>query len=332
MFSKLARRHSGGCFLPARRSWVALLVVGLLVAGCSGSKAPVQQAGVAPLDQVLSAGVSASPTPAPTVVPQPRPSAWASAPRLREGSKPAPELSARAAVVIDEASGAMLFDKNAREPLPPASLVKIATAATAIESGKLDAVVTSDVDYIWDFDIGDSVMGLLPGDQFTLKDLLYGMLLPSGNDAAAVISRAVGGSEPAFVARMNALAASQGLHDTHFVDAHGLSPENRSSAYDLAMLSRYAMSLPAFREIVGTTEYVAHGSRDIHMNNINGFLFQSVGADGVKTGYTEEAGHTLIGSATRDGHRLYVVILNAPLRDTDSNRLMNWAFDAYVWG
>jgi serine-type D-Ala-D-Ala carboxypeptidase (penicillin-binding protein 5/6) len=157
--------------------------------------------------------------------------------------------------VLDEASGALLYGKNADRPLPPASLTKVATAIVALESGSLDDTVAVDVDSRKMK--SSTVMGLLPGDEFSLRDLMFGLLLPSGNDAALAVGRHVGGSDAEFVAMMNALAASLGLEQTHFANAHGLSARRHvSSAEDLALLARHAMSIPEFREIVGTSTHV----------------------------------------------------------------------------
>jgi D-alanyl-D-alanine carboxypeptidase len=156
-------------------------------------------------------------------------------------------------------------------------------------------------------------------------------MLPSGNDAALAIGRHIAGSDSDFVSRMNELLERQGLHESHFLNPHGLGGGNHvTSAYDLAMLSRYGMSLPGFKEIVNTTHYVAKGNREIPLNNVNTFLGYK-GADGVKTGYTRGAGSTLAASMTRDGHRLYAIVLNAPSRDYDASKLLNWAFGNFGW-
>lgn len=261
----------------------------------------------------------------PVLLPPP----WAAAP-VQRGSASPPDISAAAAVVLDEASGAVLYEKEAHQPLPPASLTKIVTAILALERGNLDAWVETDVD---SRQMGrGTVMGLLPGDHFPLRDLLYGLMLPSGNDAALAIGRSFAGSDEAFVAEMNTFVRRLGLRDSHFANPHGLGGQDHvASAYDLALLSRYAMSLPTFSEIVAARSWRAQGSREITMRNINSFLFSYPGADGVKTGYTWRAGQTLAASATRRGHRLYVVVLNAPRRDDDARRLLDWAFANFSW-
>lgn len=261
----------------------------------------------------------------------PLPAASAPAP-VQTGSEPPPDFDARGAIVIDEASGAVLFEQNAHESVPLASLTKIVTAILAIEGAPVDNwVAVNDVDYRQM--PGSSVMGIIPGDCFTLRDLLYGLMLPSGNDAALAIARFQAGSDEAFVNEMNTLLLRLGLTESHFTDPHGLgSAEHHASAYDIAMLSRYAMTeLPLFREIVNTRSHVAVGDRELSLRNVNSFLSQYDGGDGVKTGYTEEAGRTLSASATRNGHRVYAVILNDNNRYATAGALIDWAFDNYTW-
>jgi D-alanyl-D-alanine carboxypeptidase (penicillin-binding protein 5/6) len=274
----------------------------------------------------------ASPTPEPLPpLGSPRPEPWAAAPVLKASAAPPPEIAGIAAVVVDEASGAVLYDKNAHMPAAPASLTKIATLVLALEDGRLDDVVTTDVDSA--SMRGSTVMGLEPGDQFTLRDLLYGMMLPSGNDAALAIGRYVAGNDEAFVKRMNLLMRRLGLIETTWANPHGLDRggTHMTSAYDLAMLSRYGMSLPGFKEIVNTRYYAASGSRTIPLANINNFINSYAGADGLKTGYTRRAGSTLAASATRNGHRLYAIVLNSRSREYDASLLLNWAYASYTW-
>ena len=244
------------------------------------------------------------------------------------GSAPAPAVGAESAIVVDGVSGAVLFERDARRPLPPASLTKIATAIVALEGTDLDAWVVSNVDASEMYD--SSRMHLSVGDCFTVRDLLYGLMLPSGNDAALVLARYISGSDAAFVRRMHVMIDRLGLHETGFVDPHGLGGAgHESSAYDLAMLTRYAMGLPEFREIVATPSRTVHGSRTLPLHTGNLLLTRYDGADGVKTGFTEEAGYTLVASATREGRQLYAVVLNSPDRFADAERLLDWAFTSF---
>jgi D-alanyl-D-alanine carboxypeptidase len=242
-----------------------------------------------------------------------------------------PEVSAGAMLVMDDASGAVLLERNADTPLAPASLTKIATAVVTLqEAGDLDRRVRVDVDSMQM--PGSTVMGLLPGDEFTVRDLLYGLMLPSGNDAALALARIVSGSDSAFVGRMNDLLARLGLVESHFENPHGLGARNHlTSAYDFAVLTRYAMTVPGFTELASAKYWLASGLRTIPLYNLNTFLTAYPGADGVKVGFTELAGHTLVASATRWGHRVYVVLLNDAQSQADATKLMNWVFANYTW-
>ena len=245
---------------------------------------------------------------------------------------PAPRTGAAGAVVVvDDASGAVLYERNARKPLPPASLTKIATAALVIDRGRLDETVTVDIDFD-DPALDDAtVMGLRRGDRFRIRDLLYGTLLSSGADASLALGRAVSGSDQAFVRELNAFMVSIGLRDSHFTDSHGLGgPTHLSTAYDIAMLSRYSMRQTLFAQISRTRVWKAVGSRTLEVYNT--WQFDYRGGDGVKTGYTEEAGPTVSASATRAGHRVFVVILDSNSRDRDLAALMDWVFSTYCWG
>jgi D-alanyl-D-alanine carboxypeptidase (penicillin-binding protein 5/6) len=227
-----------------------------------------------------------------------------------------------------------MYQKDGHRLLPPASLTKIATAILTVEAGGLDAWVRTDVDSdLLARETDSSVMGLRPGDCFRVRDLLYGLMLPSGNDAALALGRQVAGNDETFVARMNALVARIGLTETTYRNAHGLpAPGHLTSAYDLAMLARYAMTLPDFVATVGLRQRTIQGSRTIALTNTNTLLGVYQGTDGVKTGYTEEAGRTMVVSATRNGHRVFVALLNAPDRDEDAMKLLDWAFTNVVFG
>lgn len=264
--------------------------------------------------------------PAANIVPAP----WASPPVAAKVITP-PTTNALAALVLDGSSGAVMYEKNGHLAVPPASLTKIVTAILTVEAKNLDSWVTVNVDSRVMY--GSSVMGLVPGDCFKVRDLLYGLMLPSGNDAALALGRFEAGSDDAFVTQMNALVKRLNLTDSHFVNPHGLTaPGHVASAYDLALLARYAMTLPDITAVVGTQNWTAQGSRTIPLSNVNTFLPIYPGADGVKTGFTEEAGRTLVASVTKNGRRVFVVILNSTNRDGDAKSLFDWAFSTYIWG
>ena len=242
-----------------------------------------------------------------------------------------PEISARAGIVVEYPSGRILYSRGAHDRLAPASTTKILTAILAIEYGKVQDIVTvADSDLV-----GESSMGLVGGEQQTMHELLYGLMLPSGNDAAAAIARSLGEkstsgdptlSDPGsrFIAMMNARVTQLGLKNSHFLNPHGLDmPEHYSSAYDLASLSWYAMHLPTFNEVVAQ---VGHDGPGHALMNTNEMLTRYPGADGIKTGWTDEGGLCLVTSATRDGKRLISVVLNAPQWYTDSAALLDYGF------
>jgi D-alanyl-D-alanine carboxypeptidase len=242
---------------------------------------------------------------------------------------PPPTVAARSAVVIDEATGKTLFGRDEHQRLPMASTTKIMTALVAVERGQLDQMVTVDVDAA---DMPDSsVMGLRPGERLTLRDLLYGMLLPSGNDAAVAIARAVGGSEPAFVALMNRRAAELGLADTHFANPHGLdAPDHYTTAVDLAQIARVALRNPTIAQIVATKEKTIRGRDTYNLKNTNRLLTRS-DVEGVKTGTTDLAGSCLVAAFRRNGHPVISVVLNTPDYAPDSLALADYSYSTYAW-
>lgn len=241
-----------------------------------------------------------------------------------------PAVTARNAVVIDGDTGRVLYGLAEHDRRPPASVTKIMTAILAIEHGDLGRTVISDVDGSTMTD--SSVMGLRIGVPITIEDLLYGLMLPSGNDAALVLAENTSGSVPAFVDAMNQKAAELGLTDTHFVNPHGLdNPDHYSSAYDLARLARYAMNNPEFAKIVGTQDWHLSPPSDYDLHNGNSLLASYPGADGVKIGWTDAAGWTFVGSAVRAGHRLVVAVLDTQNRDADATALLDWGFANYQW-
>lgn len=246
--------------------------------------------------------------------------------RLMHAGRP-PEILAEAAVVLDADTGQVLYEKNAHERRAPASTTKIMTALVTLENAQLTDVVRAGNDV----QVEPSIIGLEPGDQLTVEQLLYGLLLPSGNDAAIALADHVGGSIPQFAAMMNAKVAELGLEDTHFVNPHGLDADGHySSAYDLAVTARAAMRNPVFERIVRTQEYRIEGPVRWVFKNSNRLLGFYPGADGVKTGYTDNAGRCLVSSATRDGHRAISVVLDSGDTIGDSADLLTYFFSSFT--
>ena len=238
-----------------------------------------------------------------------------------------PAITARAAAVVEGSCGAFLYGRNPHERLPPASLVKLATALIAVERSNPEEEVDIGVDSAALVEeTGSTVMGLQPGLRLTLRDLLYGLLLPSGNDAALAIAEHIAGSVPAFVRLMNQRARELGLRDIHFTNPHGLDePGLYASAADLALLGRYVMANSTLAQIVATRAWQPSWDGPPLWNG-NGLLDAYPGLDGLKVGYTEKAGQTMVATAERDGRRLFVAVLGSRDRYTDVWRLLDWAF------
>ena len=233
----------------------------------------------------------------------------------------APSVSAEAAVVAELETGRILYAKNADRPMKAASTVKILTGLLALEN--LDPGRELTVLPEWTGLEGSS-MYLRAGETVTVSDLLYGLLLVSGNDAAMALACAVSGSEEAFVERMNRRAAELGMADSVFVDASGLAAQGHQvTAGDMAKLACAAMKNPDFRAVVSTRTARAAGRT---LQNHNKLLWRYEGTVGVKTGYTKAAGRTLVSCAERDGLTLVCVTLNAPSDWEDHAALLDWGF------
>ena len=243
-----------------------------------------------------------------------------------------PPVTAPEVAVVDDASGVLLYGKAPHAHEAPASTTKLATAIVTLEHTQdLDRPVAVTVSGIKMAEAdGSSIMGLVPGQHLTVRTLLDGLLLPSGNDAAEQLAISVGESRAEFVGLMNSLATDElGLHDTHFVNPSGMDADGHySSAYDLAQLARRAMREDVFRQIVASPEIVAQGFDLVGHNPLIGTY---PGADGVKTGTTDLAGKVLVGSATRNGHRVYVVVMHSDDIGADTSALLDWAWQEFSW-
>ena len=241
----------------------------------------------------------------------------------------APSVSARSAVLADAKSGAVLFEKNADERLAMASTTKIMTAKIILSKTSLSDVVTVPKEAAL---IEGSSIYLKEGEKITVKDLLYGLLLESGNDAAYTLAVFCAGSEEAFVRLMNEEAEKLKLFDTHFANPHGLSAENHyTSARDLAFLTKNAMENDIFREIVSTKTYVSTslGGVKRYFSNHNRLLKSESDIIGVKTGYTKAAGRCLV-TAASDGKSEYIAVTLDDRDDwRDHKNLFSFAFENY---
>ncbi len=238
-----------------------------------------------------------------------------------------PGNHALSAALIDVTSGRILFSQRGDEPMKIASLTKIMTAIVAIEHGNLDSNVKVSIRAAGK---EGSSLYLKAGEQITLRNALYGLMLRSGNDAAVAVAEHVGGSVEGFAYLMNKKAEEIGLTNSHFMNPHGLDQQGHfSSANDLAKLTAYAMHNPDFKEIVKTRVKSApnpHDSWDYKWVNKNKMLTMYDGADGVKTGYTKQALRTLVSSATRNGQQLVAVTLNDGDDWLDHRNLLDYGF------
>jgi D-alanyl-D-alanine carboxypeptidase (penicillin-binding protein 5/6) len=244
----------------------------------------------------------------------------------------APSISAAAGILVDMDSGEILWEHRPHQALPPASVTKVLTTLVALENFSPDQEVTVTRTAL--FQAGDdSVMGLQPRDVLTVQDLLEGMLLPSGDDAASAIAVDTVG-EARFVAAMNAQVAALGLRDSHFSNTSGLDdPDLWASAYDLAVIATFTYDrYPLFDQIVDTRTVDLPATPDhpaFHLDNLDQLLQDDPEAVGIKPGWTGNAGYCLIGLAVHGGHRLLAVLLhagNAPVQET---RLLDWGFQVH---
>jgi D-alanyl-D-alanine carboxypeptidase (penicillin-binding protein 5/6) len=273
-------------------------------------------------------------TPLPTLPPTPTPPP---APILTVVGTP-PAIKASAAYLLDMDTGHVLDNVNGEKPMPMASTTKIMTALIAIQTGNLDQLITIGQDAYDRVHVdGGSSAQLVVGDKVPLKDLLYGLLLPSGDDAAVAIADGLGnGNKANFVQRMNLFAYRLHLFQTHYINPDGLTltdnQDHYTTAFDLVRLAEYAMSIPLFAQIVQTQTYELPATGLHHAykwTNTNPLLGSYKGAVGIKTGFTYAAGYCLVFAAVRNGHHLIGVVLHSPSeaqRAQDATTLLNWGF------
>ncbi len=250
------------------------------------------------------------------------------------GAEPAdlnpPEVTADAAVLMDAQTGQVLYDKNMHQRRPPASTTKIMTALLALEGGDLKQKVIVSPHAA---SVGEASIHLQAYEELTLEELLYGALLRSGNDACVAIAEHIAGSEANFVNLMNYKAKLLGGYNTNFCNTNGLPDDNHySSAYDLALFTRYAMGNKNFCQMVHTRQKTISGpgSIDRHLTNTNKLLWSYSWVEGVKTGTTDAAGQCLVTSAQKEGRRLICVVLHSRDRYRDTLKLLNYGFENFT--
>jgi serine-type D-Ala-D-Ala carboxypeptidase (penicillin-binding protein 5/6) len=244
----------------------------------------------------------------------------------------APSLSAQRAVLMDGDTGRVLYEKDAHSKSRIASITKIMTAVLAVESGRMDEDVT----------VSENASGtegsslyLKAGEKIKLEDLVYGLMLRSGNDSAVAIAEFVGGSLEGFVHLMNQKAAEIGMKDSHFSNPHGLDDheDHYSTAYDMALLTKYAMENDLYKKIAGTKVHTAPNPEekwDRKWKNKNRLVTELYKySTGGKTGYTKRAKRTLVSTASKDGENLIAVTLNAPDDWNDHIGMFEYGFDQF---
>ncbi|MCK8825727.1 D-alanyl-D-alanine carboxypeptidase family protein [Fuchsiella alkaliacetigena] len=241
-----------------------------------------------------------------------------------------PEITAESAILIDAETGEVLYSQNAHEKRPPASTTKIMTGILALEMGDLDAEVKASSRAAYE---GGSTIWLGEGEVLKLEELLYGLLLNSGNDAAVAIAEHIGGSVEEFAHLMNRKARELGALNTTFKNPNGLpQPGHLTTAYDLAMITRYALQNQTFAEIVNTTRKTITWQGHTYgrsLLNTNRLLRRFKNVDGVKTGYTNAAGRCLVSSATKEGRQVISVVLKSNQMWNDSIKLLNYGLEAF---
>lgn len=242
-----------------------------------------------------------------------------------------PELNARIALIYDRASGRIIYEKNGNKQTPMASTTKILTSIVILENADLKETVTIGSKAAG---TGGSRLGLKKNDKITVNDLLYGLMLRSGNDAAVALALHVGGSIEGFADMMNKKAEELGLTNSHFVVPHGLDNEGHyTTAYELAKMADYALNIPKFKEIVSSklaTIYINGYPKAI--NNTNNLLGSVSGVYGVKTGFTNGAGRCLVSSCKRGELDIITVVIGANTnnqRTADTKELIEYAFNNF---
>ena len=258
-------------------------------------------------------------------------------------------LNSEAAILVEVSTGRILYEKNSTKQLYPASTTKILTAILVLENCDLDEKVTVRETALNNIPSGYVTCNLQIGEQLTVNDLLYALMIPSANDAAYVLAEHVGGSVEGFSAMMNDKARALGCKTTHFVNPNGIHDDSHySTAYDLYLIADYAMKNETFRKIVATTEYTLpateqYPSEDRVLKTTNELLNENSrnyyykNAIGIKTGYTSKAGNCLVAGAHRDGLEFIAVVLNGGTtkenlnsRYVDSKKLFNYAYDNFT--
>ena len=242
-----------------------------------------------------------------------------------------PQINARAAIIYDRSTKQIIWGKNEMQKRAMASTTKIMTAIVVLENGNLNDVVTISKKAAG---TGGSRLKIRTDDKITVRDLLYGLMLRSGNDAAVALAEHIGESVEGFAGLMNKKAEEIGLKNTHFVTPHGLDDESHyTTAYELALLTDYALKNDTFKKIVSTKNtQIRINENSVNIYNTNELLGVLPGVDGIKTGFTNNAGRCLVTSCTREKNQIITVVLGCDTkkqRTSDSTKLIEYAYKNY---
>lgn len=258
------------------------------------------------------------------------------------------KINSEAGILVELSTGRILYEKNSTRQMYPASTTKILTAILVLENCELTDMVTVRETALANIPNGYVTCNLQVGEELSVKDLLYALMIPSANDAAYVLAEHVAGSVDDFSDMMNNKARELGCTNTHFVNPNGIHDEaHYSTAYDLYLIASYCMKNSTFREIVATTQYtlpatdkytsedrVLNTTNDLIKPNTKGYFKNAIG---IKTGYTSKAGNCLVAGSSRDGLEFIAVVLNGGITDSgenaryaDSKKLFNYAYDNFT--
>ncbi|MEK7064781.1 MAG: D-alanyl-D-alanine carboxypeptidase family protein, partial [Patescibacteria group bacterium] len=251
-------------------------------------------------------------------------------PQPKAGSVAAPSVSAQAVYIFDPDSGTTIYEKNGTVSAYPASTTKLMTALVALKTYELDQVLTVKTAS----DATGQTIDLARGDQLTVENLLYGLLVGSGNDAGVALAENYPGGYSQFIAKMNDEAKKLGLTGTHFANVAGFeNPDHYTTARDLTLIAREAIASAVIRKIVSTKEIVFYditGKKRFALESTNKLLGLP-GVRGLKTGWTPASGECLVTLVTRDGKSIILTILNSVDRFGESEKLIDWVYDNYDW-
>ncbi len=238
-----------------------------------------------------------------------------------------PAITAQGAIVVDRDTQQILFGRNIDTRRPPASIMKVVTAMVALDLAGPKQLIGVSRDAANE---EPNRMGLSYGEQLTVGDLLYGLLLDSGNDAADALADGLPGGRAGFVQAMNRKAAALGLLNTHFVDPSGLDDDNYTSPYDMAVLASAALSgYPTIRTVVSTKQASIPATathKPFAPINLNDLLWDYPGTYGMKVGYTDAAEYTIIAAGQKNGHNLMIVLLGSKRHFTEAKALFDWGY------